>query len=130
MVLHGEINGANNVGEIAGAIRMERLERENLGGRRDKMQNASHHRPVAERLILAAVNHGGGMLIDHLPAALVHGSFRGDGKRVPLGVMASSSLHDLMRGKLRFINRQGLLSARGSTLVSMVSAMMPVPVTP
>src|SRR5277367_1462494 len=64
-MLHGVIQGCDNVGEIAGAVGGESLQRQNLGARRGQVNQAGSHGAVAEGGVRTSVQNSGRRLIEN-----------------------------------------------------------------
>src|SRR5258708_34928172 len=70
-MLGGVIESRDDVGKIADAVRGERLQRENLGLGRDKVDETGGHRTVAEGCVVPAIKHRGGGMVENGGGGLV-----------------------------------------------------------
>src|SRR5258708_37045644 len=73
-MLGGVIESRDDVGKIADAVRGERLQRENLGLGRDKVDETGGHRTVAEGRVVPAIKHRGGGLVENGGGGLFDGA--------------------------------------------------------
>src|SRR5260370_9267853 len=94
-ILDGIVKSRHDVGEISRSIRRKSLKREDLGLRRDQVDEPGSHRAVAKRDIRRTVQNRGRGLIEYRRAGLLHhhrlgslrsgGAYAGGGKIEPFG---------------------------------------------